>query len=326
MYAGLPVDGAGNAASEESESIMNLDGSKLKGTYSAIVCLLVVLTLCDTYAQDSGMRGPMGEIPGHDPTVAQDPLGSRPPPADDPNEPDVGKRPRFLWELGQQRIPLASGTIIAMELFRNYEQWKDRRIPDERKQQILTDAQRLLQADFLPQTQELVRWYGMWGSVPVFDASQNIVSRKSSLNWALAEWDVGDYQIRTGSGLRIRLPRRPELEFRPMPSGFKGSSRDWDYVSNEGLRTVLDEFLAIPFDEYDEFWVRGYIESLAGVDVFVGKFGLRNVPKEPDDVARSEPLGSWGRTHRILITDSDPQYLCVSFDLRAESGNAVEYP
>jgi hypothetical protein len=47
--------------------------------------------------------------------------------------------------------------------------------------------------------------------------------------------------------------------------------------------------------------------------VFVGKFGLRKGSGNPDEEPADVDTKSWKGPHRILITDSDPQYLCVGF-------------
>lgn len=246
--------------------------------------------------------------PYSDPRTAQNP-NDKGPPSDDPNEPDVGKRPRFLWKLGRQRLQPFNSAIRALDAIPGYARSNDRSIPNDRKQAILESAKELLAPKLYPEDGTSVRWYGMWTSSLRHDAEGRFVAKEpEKLSWVLAQWDVGAYQIRTGRGLRVRFPKRADLRFLPRPPDFKGRYDEWDFVSVEGLRKVLGEFFAIPFEQYDGFRVRGDIKTLAGVDVFVGTFWFRSGPQ---DSANGSP--SWKGPHRILITDSDPQYVCVVF-------------
>jgi hypothetical protein len=238
------------------------------------------------------------------------------PPADDPNEPDVAKRPRFLWTLGRQRLPLGGSGIRSLESLHNYERWKDTPIPEERKQALLRIATTVLLSDFHPPDDlDSVRWYGMWTSVAHRDADENLISWESKLSWVRADWEVGDYTIRAGGGITIRLPKRSELAFRPEPPDFEGY--DWEFLSKSALWNVLSEFFVLPFDSVEDFGLRGHLKHLAGVDVFVGEirppaFVLRDGKpvrvREEDILWTTKPY-----PRRILITDSDPQYLCVGF-------------
>ena len=267
---------------------------------------------------------------------ATDPNAKGPPP-DDRNEPDVGKRPRFLWELGRQRLPF-TGTLQPLESLHNYDRWKDEPIPKERKQSLLRIATTVLLSDFHPSDLDAVRWHGSWDSIIVYDSNGEFVAREPGLklSWLRAEWSIGSYTIRAGGGITIRLPKRSELVFRPRlmenaPEGAvdpeTGEVDDltwynWQYMSKTGVRKVLSDFFEIPFDSDDDFDLKGYIENCAGVAVFTGKIGPPGTLAEFGTItAKEEDSPEWKTKpypRRILITDSDPQYICVSFSFPKE--------
>jgi hypothetical protein len=216
-------------------------------------------------------------------------------------DPDVANRPCFVKLLNRKRISLGFHSPNASKISQD-------KFPSRYREELFGLANGVLLPQWMPQEMDKVHWYaiGYYGSTEFRPG-----------NVVLGTWAVENIEFQISAlSIRVRLPKRSALEFRPEPVRTLeelDKNLGWDFVSKAGLRDVLAEFFAIPFDQYDDFWVRGYLTGATDVPVFVGKFGLRKGSGNPDEEPADVDTKSWKGPHRILITDSDPQYLCVGF-------------
>lgn len=243
--------------------------------------------------------------------VASDPTAV-PPPPDDPNERDLAKRKRFLWELGRGRI---GGALLDMGSLKPASD----AVTKEEKTRLLTRWSTLLANKLRPVREEEVRWYGLW-----------VHSRDGArLNWIVAEWSAAGFLVRASASpdnhryvpLLIRFPNRADLQFRARPpdtdTGDTSLDRsDWEYVPTTGVRRAVGDLFVVPNGLTADFRVRGQSRNCAGVEVFTAEIALPNAGGV-DQVQTS--LAPESILARILITDSDPQYLCLTFDLSQDA-------
>jgi hypothetical protein len=259
--------------------------------------------------------------------IAQDP-SPRVPPPDDPGELDVAKRHRFRWELRHQRL---GGFLFDMdELLRD----AAGDVPEETKTRLLERWSSLLAADMKAAHTGVVRWYGQW--VHYLPDPEG----KLTLDLIVAEWSVRGVLVRASeladspryASIAFRLPKREGLRFRPRPPESEFTDvvdfMKWQFVSKTELPKVLTELFALPYQSDAEFGVHGHVETCAGVEVFAGEIlGRRGADSRPIGIVSLPPDGTrWAAPGRILITDSDPQYLCLSFDLNAEAPGEAQAP
>jgi len=251
--------------------------------------------------------------------VAQDPAGRRPPPPDDPNERDVAKRRRFIHELNHQRINLCFQYDDLLKEASND-------IPGEKKASVLERWMAMIADDFKPASPEAVRWYANWADYGNPDAAGNV---GLTIRGIVGEW-VGRGSVIRASQLadsdryvffRISFPKRPGLQFNPRPPQSEFRDLDkyfrWDFVPKAEVRKLLLEHFSLPYESDMDLPLHGQVDKCAGVDVFTGRID-RPPPADADPEgvpAAEDKLWAGPAPDRILITDSDPQYVCLSFDL-----------
>ena len=305
-----------------------MDAMKLRITAGRVSVIIVLASVCSFAPQTVGQiseeiseedRAEIEAFLERERGMAQDPM-RRPPPMDDPSELDVAKRRRFLWDLGTARLDF--GCFVSFDLLK--EATDD--IPQERRGKLLERWSTLLADDFRPTSPEVVQWYGQWLSY----------RGGSRLHLIVAEWSAGDFVVRasqladSGRYVRIllRFPKRQSLEFHRMPTDFGGESWDWEFVSKTQLRAVLVDFFDLPYTANAAFRLNLRINRCTGADVFTGRFRSRQAPGRKVDQNTNAANGSSfaGVPERILITDSDPQYMCVSFDLQQTPQKELEEP
>lgn len=284
----------------------------------ASVCVLAAAGVGNAQSRDA--RGPMGEIPRQDPTVARDPLASRHrPPPDDPGEKDLSKRKRFIWEIGQARI----GWFSPPELFKPAKN----EIPEGEMQDLLADAAFLLPNHLHAPNDSSVQWYAYRGTYAKPDAPDGVEQRLETIQ---AEWAVNDYVIVVSRNVasdrtvdlvsfRIRLPKRPQLEFFDRPERLNHGQegyRDWEFVSRVELVRLTNEFFGSPRRFVNAIERQGQLSLIDGVRVYAAGEG----PILPGDVERKQAECPGCPTLvRIMVTDSDPQYFGGTFELQKQS-------
>lgn len=143
-------------------------------------------------------------------------------------------------------------------------------------------------------------------------------------------WAVGGVQIlpfaRHGANppqsvlLRLRLHGDERLVVKPRPADFvrAGVLADnfGDFFDKAAFHALLSKVFRVPFETPDELLLDGYAREYEGARVFHGKIRSRDweVARKQRDPAQSPP--HWWDEMRLLVTDSDPQYFCVSVVLR----------
>lgn len=251
----------------------------------------------------------------------------RPPPPDDPNETDIAKRGRFRWALSRARV---GGGFPSPELFKEA---KDA-IPENEQRDLIRLTSGLLDNGLHPLASQSIQWLALWADYGNPDAAGRVGLTMTAI---CAEWSIGKVTVRVDRSrdplpsnrihLRLRFPKRPSFVFRPRPdqSTFGDNLDDywrWEYFSKTELRKVLVEFFNLPYQSDDDFDVRGHIDHIDGVMVYTGQIGPpRWLAYGPIDRPH---LTEWDGPQRILITDSDPQYICLSFklpDKKVEAAN-----
>jgi hypothetical protein len=241
--------------------------------------------------------------------IATNPF-AEPPPPDDPNEPDPAKRKNFLWWLGRKRLPgncLWNVDSLTSEAARD--------IPKETKTQAMENWLTLLNDDLMPPSEEEINWYGTWVSSP----------RGLQLYVIVGEWTTDGYLIRFSQlvdsdrycSATVRAARRPTLQFRRRPPNLdaRGDAK-WDTVPQKQVKDVLNEITGREIKAAES---RGYITGSMDIPVFTGTF---HWPSAAGPVNDETPAGAavpeYPRPNHILITDSDPQYVCVRFEMHPE--------
>lgn len=234
----------------------------------------------------------------------------------DPNEPDVAKRRRFVSELHRHRLGFC---------FKNLENSRnpaDADIPDDAKAHLLEQCTTMLADQMKPANPDAVRWYGRWNNYLTPDAAGNTLR----LDLIVAEWSIGDFVLRASQppnserymSFGFRFPKRPSVWFRrPSPSLSEKELTRWQSVPKTQVRQLLVEVFGTPYDSDEDFRLRGHVEACAGVDVYTGKIRRMpgSSPLQDAQEGHEDFPEAWQRPYRILMTDSDPQYLCVGFDL-----------
>jgi len=235
--------------------------------------------------------------------MAQDPLGRRPPPPDDPSESDIAKQRRFIWAIHAARI---GGAFQYPELLSA----ADERLSEKERKDLLERSRVLLGADSKCPNPDLVKWRVQW-----------LDSRDGPyIRLVVAEWTVGVRTVRI-SALRnssyvsalIGLPQYLGLHVRQRPPQEEFENYDdyenWQYISKSELRKSLADIFGLEYPSDKDLNLRGYVEVCADVPVFTGHIDpppSNNRPViAPND--RRKPA-EWAN---LLITDSDPQYICL---------------
>jgi len=249
---------------------------------------------------------------------ALDPSGPHPPPPDDPGERDLAKRPRFMWRLQSSR---EAGCFPAPELFKP----GDDDVPAQEKFELLRLVEEITPR-LTPRIRSDVEWYVHWGTYASLRETEGLERR---LEATVAEWDVGPLRVRVSRaraplptqyvGFRIRMPRSPSLELHDRPVGTERDRPDvgarWEYVPKAELHEAMRSIFGIGDELLVEFTGEGELMNIEGVDVLVGKHRRPRGNGEIDEVNR--PVARLV-SHSLLITDSDPQYICMSFDVGSQ--------
>lgn len=299
---------------------------KLRIVTGRLSVIIVISSVCSFAPQTVGQisdeisaedRAEIEALQERERGMAQDPSGNRPPPPDDPAETDLAKRRRFIHELNHSRINFMC--------FQNPDMLKEATddIPQEKKAMFLELCSTLLAERLVPTGQESIQWYANWADYGNPDAAGNV---GLTLRLIVAEWAVDGFIVRASQlvnagryvRIRLRFPKRQALEFHRMPADFDRHSSPWEFVSKTELRAMLVDFFDLPYTSNAAFRYFGRMRALTGADVFTANLRWPQGPGRKGDQNTNAANGSSfaGVPDRILITDSDPQYMCVSFDLQ----------
>jgi hypothetical protein len=163
-------------------------------------------------------------------------------------------------------------------------------------------------------------WRGLAYEREISDALRVLETR-----WGRADHSFAASLVRVAPGnplLRIRvqlskenrlaiLPRPDQKEF-PSYAAFDAHP----FVDKEGMLRVLATVFHFPFKTSDDFKILASDGVYAGVEVVSGTIWSRYVAHERQDGPIDNSDFDWYDEVRFLLTDSDPQYLCIGFDLR----------
>jgi hypothetical protein len=100
----------------------------------------------------------------------------------------------------------------------------------------------------------------------------------------------------------------------------------WDFFDSDAFHGLLTRMFRVPFESRQDYFIRGYVRQITpDVRVFTGRIRSR------DHVARLREDGSAAPAHwwdgmRLLVTDSDPQYIFVWIGLGEGDELELETP
>jgi len=126
-----------------------------------------------------------------------------------------------------------------------------------------------------------------------------------------------DRPARTTIRLRLHGAERLVIEPRPakfVPAGVYGDNFG-DFFDKAAFHRLLGNVLRVPFAAPSDLMLEGYDTEEEGVRVFVGKIRSRQWTLASRTPSRSRTPPHWWDEMPLLVTDSDPQYFCVSIVL-----------
>jgi hypothetical protein len=142
-------------------------------------------------------------------------------------------------------------------------------------------------------------------------------------------WSVGRYTFYIGGsahldffGVTIKLAGNERIDFRLRTYEEKIGDKGWpqDVIDKRKLLQILTTMLQFPFRSEEDFTVLdGPSGVYEGVRVFSGNIrsAYRDSRKYYEDGAKESNL-AWYDEATVFVTDSDPQYVCLTIDLREE--------
>jgi len=232
-------------------------------------------------------------------------------PPEDPNERDVAKRPNFVRELNEHRLNF--GCFLDDRVLRT----ADERLAIAERARFLETCTKALNPDLRPEDPGLVIWL-----------QRNLYPpEQGAVDWVVAEWRV--------HSLRIRASGYPGSDtFRVLvsiPSGHELSSVFPDHEPGANDATIGEDRGAMSHDVVAS--LLGPLTSaeapLDGVrytnacdrscdGVHVRTFNVSRTLRHSGDAEESNNAAASERRDlvptRLLVTDSDPQYVCLLFD------------
>jgi hypothetical protein len=233
--------------------------------------------------------------------------------ADD--HPDVGNRPRFRQAIGRQRM-LGVGfdfidllpTVPELVLSRNA-------LPDEMIGRAEDWIKIVLAPTKHPVTDDAVQWVG-FKSYP----------RSTDLNHFVGRWtddrsiilvDTTPEVSKLTFTLKVRGDDRLVIRHRP-PVTATEDYFGWQYLDNGPVLRMLSTTFRFPFETVDDFVIEpGSSGDYDGVYVFSGRVHSKYRADEHfATVPADESKLRWYDDVILFITDSDPQYFCVTVDTR----------
>ncbi len=220
--------------------------------------------------------------------------------------PDVARRPRFVTALSRARV--SYGVFLGV---RDPDLPGDR-IPKDEQAQFNGFLERVLSDEFLPTSWDPAQRSAYSAYIPG-DARIEVVS------WKTPFGDVRVSRSRKTDAVKVRLrvadAHRLVVRSRrgPLPdviSIVKERDQKSVFFETEALHRLLTGVFRVPFDTEGDYHIQGRIREFEGVRVFVGRVSANHW-------STTDP--HWYDNLRLLVTDSDPQYVGVSIDFTAEA-------
>ena len=263
-------------------------------------------------------------------------------PTEADESPDVFRRPCFVRKLAKSRVGFGA--------YHGLTGREDVKLAVEHLDP--TDVEgfhsllsKMLRPEYLPPAWDKIEIYGltafplktileMRGGVETFVRQEPdrtaVVTELTEFDPVQAEWSVGviDVLPQTFHGtrrlgmtvVRLRLPKDMRLEMRRRPSDVDFADpvarEKIQFFDKAALHKLLTEVFRVPFATVDDFVIEGYDAEYVGVAVFVGK--ILSPEWARARFGAKQPFGHWWDEMRVFVTDSDPQYFCVSIILGSD--------
>jgi hypothetical protein len=268
----------------------------------------VVFTLLPISAAGMQAGGPESQFPG---LTGRELADQRIPHPDDQHL-DVARRPAFVAALNRARD---NHGAFDYPVFETTEKLPSESVSIEEKEYVLNSLRALLTPPAAPPGLEHIDWYGL----RLRDAAPGRLWKVGGW-WTTSFGEMGVSEVSPQARvltLRIRIAGDRRLKVSSDETITKGESRDAPIgVDKEALYEFLEGVLNCALDEPANFRLRGSVRTYEGVPVFLGNVskkvagrGLLDTPPEPTP---------WCTFFQLLITDSDPQYVSLTLDLREE--------
>lgn len=228
--------------------------------------------------------------------------------------PDVAKRPRFVVALGRARVNF--GVFCGNS---DPDLPGDRLSKDERTEfQYFLET--VISEDSLPADWDSVT-HSAYSSRGTGEPWIQVIDWETSLGRVMAS------RVREAKTFTVRLRVAPQsrlvIRTAPPPEDRFAdpyNTRGEKFFDRAALHELLVGVFGFPFEDPNAYAIRGNLRVFEGVPVFFGTIaasakansGTTGVPPE-------KPKPAWYRKVRVLITDSDPQYVGVVIDFSAEA-------
>lgn len=251
-------------------------------------------------------------------------------------DPDVFKRPCFLRALGKS---LKGGQSSAGLMFPD-----GMNVPAGQTAAAALDGFRsllssVLQPAVLPQAWEGVNFYIPYlpkkAAMELRSGIKTFVGYEPDLAARGNELKEGD-AIQTGwaidgievlprilyapgppkyASIRLRLHGHERLVLKPRPGDFDEPGGRRKFFDSAAFHNLLTKVFRAPFESSEDWFTDGYDTTYEGVRLFHGQIVSREwgIPRRASNTDRTPP--HWWDQMRLLVTDSDPQYFCVSIVL-----------
>lgn len=232
-------------------------------------------------------------------------------PVEDLNEPDVAKRTSFVQELSERRQNF--GCFLSDTVLRK----ADDRLSKAERDDLINACSEVVSPDLLPEDSESVIWW-----------QRNLYPPDTAaVDWVVGEWTVRNRTIRVsrhpGADIFRVLMSLPGSDLlgaafadRPAEANDGQVNKASRIVSRENIHLFLNGITTADLEFEGVRLVDTTTAACAGVDVHALKIirPAQGMQHGGDTGAVQAPASSGTYPTRLLIVDSDPQYVCLLFD------------
>ncbi len=312
--------------------------------YTVAVATAIVAMIGRVGNSQDPARGPMDHVPGWSERahVHNNDMSCCAPCAAETNQdPDVFKRPCFTRALLKSRKGFDAyfGLSDAEEVRVSQEG-----IPGEGIAGFEALLTILLQPGFLPTEWNRAHFHVPYPPKSVMEVRGGITTyvrhavdrtgvaanEVTSSDPIQGAWTVGGIEILprtpntvdrpTRATIRLRLRGDDRLAFHMRPPDLDPDDPRqydfaWEYFDKARLQELLTKVFRVPFAEPEDVTVRGSRGEYKGVGAFNGKIVSHEWAQGGKSRNAGSPPPHWWDEMRLLVTDSDPQYFCVSIVL-----------